>query len=165
MQDQNDISSFDGSEYSCLKAHLGHQIEVAVYGDQNVSIECLDCCEVLYSVEKTTRLERIQEEVDDEYEAYKRAVCAMPSEAVFQQSYYIHLAEQVTYLIRECPHEIEGEEPLTTFLESLCAKKKFLVEFLAWATNNDYVDVADVSRAAESLRDFCAARMEKNNLE
>jgi len=40
-------------EFERLRSHFGHKIEVAVYGDdQNVAIECMDCYEVLYSVDK-----------------------------------------------------------------------------------------------------------------
>ena len=38
-------------EFDCLKDHVGHQIEIVTYGgDWNVAIECVDCCQVLYSV-------------------------------------------------------------------------------------------------------------------
>lgn len=39
-----------------LNQHVGHAVEVVGYGvngqNQNISIECLDCNEVLYDVEK-----------------------------------------------------------------------------------------------------------------
>lgn len=39
-------------EFERLCNHVGHEIEVALYGgDKNVSIECMDCCEVLYSLD------------------------------------------------------------------------------------------------------------------
>lgn len=38
------------SDYDNIRAHLGHKVVVAMYGDeQNISIECEDCCEVLVS--------------------------------------------------------------------------------------------------------------------
>jgi hypothetical protein len=37
--------------FAKMRAHFGHQIEVAMYGQPddpaNVAIECLDCCEVI----------------------------------------------------------------------------------------------------------------------
>ncbi len=38
--------------FETLRVHLGHEIEVALYGDQNVAIECLTCNEVLIDFEK-----------------------------------------------------------------------------------------------------------------
>lgn len=46
------VSQATISAFERLRSHVGHQIEVAIYGDgQNVSIECVDCYEVLYSLE------------------------------------------------------------------------------------------------------------------
>ena len=40
------------SDFERLQSHVGHSVEVIAYGDnRNVSIECMDCCEVLYSLE------------------------------------------------------------------------------------------------------------------
>jgi len=40
------------SEFDCLKAHFGHKTAIIIYGgDRNVSLECLDCNTVLYSVD------------------------------------------------------------------------------------------------------------------
>lgn len=40
------------SEFERLRCHVGHNIEIAIYGgDCNVSIECIDCYEVLYSAD------------------------------------------------------------------------------------------------------------------
>lgn len=30
-----------------LRSHLGHHIEIAMYGEENLSLECVDCCEVI----------------------------------------------------------------------------------------------------------------------
>ena len=39
------------SEFDLLRHHVGHKIKTVIYGgDRNVAIECLDCCEVLYSI-------------------------------------------------------------------------------------------------------------------
>ena len=36
------------SEFDRVLSHLGHKLEVAVYGDnENVAIECLTCMEVV----------------------------------------------------------------------------------------------------------------------
>ena len=43
------------TEFDILKSHIGHKIVVVGYGQEeivNASIECEDCNEVLYSVEK-----------------------------------------------------------------------------------------------------------------
>ena len=34
-----------------LRTHVGHNIVCVLYGEQNVSIECEDCNEVLYDIE------------------------------------------------------------------------------------------------------------------
>ena len=42
----------DAFEFEHFKAHAGHEIELVLYdGNRNVSVECLDCCQVLYSVD------------------------------------------------------------------------------------------------------------------
>ena len=47
-----DVPQGTSSEFTRLLSHVGHNIEVAVYGDNhNVSVECVDCYEVLYSVD------------------------------------------------------------------------------------------------------------------
>lgn len=33
--------------FETLRDHMGHNIEVALYGDQNIAIECVTCNEVL----------------------------------------------------------------------------------------------------------------------
>lgn len=33
--------------YEDISRHLGHNIEVAVYGEANAAVECVDCSEVL----------------------------------------------------------------------------------------------------------------------
>lgn len=49
MTNKNDINP----EYSELKAHVGHRVEVVTYGkDVNVSVECIDCSAVLRSEDK-----------------------------------------------------------------------------------------------------------------
>lgn len=49
------VSQAAMSAFECLRSHVGHQIEVAVYGDsQNVVVECVDCYEVLYSLDNPT---------------------------------------------------------------------------------------------------------------
>jgi hypothetical protein len=40
------------SNYADLMTHLGHKIEVANYANQNVSIECVTCSDVLLDYEK-----------------------------------------------------------------------------------------------------------------
>lgn len=38
--------------YDFLIKHVGHKVEVVKYGEENVSIECVDCNEVLVSKDK-----------------------------------------------------------------------------------------------------------------
>lgn len=43
------------TEFDILKSHIGHKVVVVGYGQDeivNVSIECEDCNEVLYSIDK-----------------------------------------------------------------------------------------------------------------
>lgn len=52
MELAEDVSQAAITAFDCLRSHVGHQIEVAIYGDgQNVSVECVDCYEVLYSLD------------------------------------------------------------------------------------------------------------------
>jgi hypothetical protein len=41
-------------QYQKIKEHIGHKIECVYYGNymQNVSIECIDCMEVIISEDK-----------------------------------------------------------------------------------------------------------------
>lgn len=39
------------NEYTFLKKHVGHDVSVVMYGEENVTIECSDCHEVLRSVD------------------------------------------------------------------------------------------------------------------
>ena len=41
-----------------IARHLGHNIEVATYGDPivNVSVECMDCPDVIVDAEKAERV-------------------------------------------------------------------------------------------------------------
>lgn len=42
------------TNYSDLRDHRGHRLEIVVYGiEENVSLECLDCCEVLLDFDST----------------------------------------------------------------------------------------------------------------
>jgi hypothetical protein len=44
------------SNFKEAKKHLGHKIEIVMYGDENISIECMKCNEVLIEFEKETEL-------------------------------------------------------------------------------------------------------------
>jgi len=45
-------TSGNAFEFDRLRAHIDHNIAIAVYGDNvNISVECTDCNEVLYSVD------------------------------------------------------------------------------------------------------------------
>ena len=49
VEKQPDNETF---EFDRLCSHAGHEIEIATYGnDYNVSIECIDCHEVLHSLD------------------------------------------------------------------------------------------------------------------
>lgn len=34
-------------EYSLLEEHLGHSVEIARYGDEEITLECIDCFSVI----------------------------------------------------------------------------------------------------------------------
>ena len=38
--------------YEELKEHVGHKIECVMYGEQNASLECIDCMCVLIDFDK-----------------------------------------------------------------------------------------------------------------
>jgi hypothetical protein len=43
----------DQQRYELLRRHVGHTIVCVTYGgEQNVTVECLDCCEVIESVDR-----------------------------------------------------------------------------------------------------------------
>ena len=44
------------NSYVELVTHKGHEIEIATYADENVSIECLSCGEVLVDFEKEGKI-------------------------------------------------------------------------------------------------------------
>ena len=49
------------SNFDRVLSHLGHELEVAVYGDnENVAIECLTCMEVVVDYNQEDK------EIDDE---------------------------------------------------------------------------------------------------
>ncbi len=44
------------SNYEELKEHLGHKIVCVSYAEQNVSVECEDCNEVIIDYEKGEKI-------------------------------------------------------------------------------------------------------------
>ena len=53
-QEENQASASERYEYESLRDHVGHRVEVVTYDDdQNVSVECVDCHTVLYSVDNS----------------------------------------------------------------------------------------------------------------
>jgi hypothetical protein len=101
------------------------------------------------------RLEQLQAAVSAEYKAYKRKLCTMPADHVFQQTYHIHLVEEMTFVIRDFPEDIEDDEEVLVVLEHLTTKKQILSAFLDWADNDDYVNVSNAEKTAATLREFC----------
>lgn len=47
--------------FETLRDHVGHKIKIALYGDQNVAIECVTCNEVLVD------FDRYEDEENDEH--------------------------------------------------------------------------------------------------
>jgi hypothetical protein len=104
----------------------------------------------------TNRLEQLQVTVSIEYVEYKRTLCAMSVGHVFQQAHHIHLVEEVTFVIRDCPEEIEEDETVLDVLEQLAAEKRILAAFLDWADDDDYVNISNAEATIETLQVFCA---------
>jgi len=53
---ENESTDMVKFEFDSLNEHVGHQTEIVTYGgDWNVAIECVDCCQVLYSVDNPGR--------------------------------------------------------------------------------------------------------------
>jgi len=50
-KEDTDIKPISISEFERFRAHIGHEIGVVIYGDQNVAVECIDCNTVLYSID------------------------------------------------------------------------------------------------------------------
>ena len=59
--DQDNQSEINTFEFERFKTHIGHKIKVVVYGKKNVTIECVDCYEVLYSVDISNPLQKTVE--------------------------------------------------------------------------------------------------------
>ena len=38
--------------YDDLRRHVGHKFQCVVYGDENVALECVTCCEVIIDFDK-----------------------------------------------------------------------------------------------------------------
>ena len=45
------------NSYADLRSHVGHRIECVVYGDENVAVECITCCEVLLDYEEDCEID------------------------------------------------------------------------------------------------------------
>jgi len=39
-------------DYATLIKHAGHEVDIATYADINVSLECIDCYEVIIDFDK-----------------------------------------------------------------------------------------------------------------
>ena len=76
-------------------------------------------------------------------------------EAAYSQIYQLHLLEEVKYLLTECPEEYEADDTILPILEQLTSCGVFLAAFLEWAIKHDSVDVTDMERTADTLRQFC----------
>lgn len=68
-------------DFKELESHIGHELECINYGDDNVSIECIDCGCVIHSVDKNSdnvkkAIEKvcIISEIDDENECINKWV-------------------------------------------------------------------------------------------
>lgn len=56
------------ANYEELAEHVGHELEVVKYGDENIVIECLDCSEILVSFDINEDEDEEEEEEADEDE-------------------------------------------------------------------------------------------------
>jgi len=76
-------------------------------------------------------------------------------EAAYSQIYQLHLLDEAEYLLSECLDEYEDDENILPILEQLTSCGVFLTAFLEWAIKHDSVDVTNLERTADTLRQFC----------
>ncbi|MCL1855876.1 MAG: hypothetical protein FWF86_09095 [Clostridia bacterium] len=118
--------------------------------------ECLEHgCDAIICVDK------IQEAVAAEKKAYKKRITGLSKNKVYETAYDIHLVEEMTYLVCDCPENYKDDTDVMWFLYSLSKEGKFLDEYLKWSYTLDSVDVSNVEKTYDTLRDFCDYQSEK----
>jgi len=112
--------------------------------------ECLESgCDASISIEQ------VQDAVVAESKAYKRRITGLSSEEVYGKAYDIHLVEEIVYLVCDCPENYEDDAGIIWVLHSLSKESRFLDEYLKWSYTLDSVDVSNVEKAYDTLKDFC----------
>ena len=112
----------DTFEFERLRAHVGHDVEVAIYGDGvNVSVECIDCCEVIYSVDnpviatdlpkETTVEEQSAKEYDLSYGFLGNGITVWNRAVEVDRDYvtvaHIETDRSVKFYDKDMPHEVK----------------------------------------------------------
>lgn len=112
--------------------------------------DCLESgCDAIVCIDK------IQDAVTAESKAYKQKITGMSSSEVYNEAHDIHLVEEMVYLICDCSENFEDDTNILWFLYSLSLKGEFLNEYLKWSYTLDSIDVSNVGKTYDTLKDFC----------
>jgi len=94
-------------------------------------------------------------DVAAEIKAYREATQKLSGKEVYGKAFEIHLWEQMSYLIRECPEDFEEDKDILTVLDQLSAAGGFLAAFVEWAMSQDSVDASNSETTLDLLERFC----------
>jgi len=98
---------------------------------------------------------QIMKDVAVEINAYREATQKLSGKEVYEKAFEIHLWEQMSFLIRECPEDYEEDEDILSVLDQLSAGGSFLAAFVEWAMSQDSVDVTNTETTLDALERFC----------
>ena len=93
--------------------------------------------------------------IAEEAEAFRKKTLRQPSEEVYAKAYIIRLVEEMTALICDYYEDFMDNKDVCAVLGELTAYTGFLPAFIDWALEQEYVDIANLEKAAETLREFC----------
>ncbi|MCL1855092.1 MAG: hypothetical protein FWF86_05105 [Clostridia bacterium] len=114
-----------------------------------------------YGCDKIIRADKIQEAVAAESKAYKERITGLSSKEVYEKAFDIHLVEEMTYLVCDCPENYADDAEIMWVLYSLSKEGKFLDEYLKWSYTLDSLDVSNVEKTYDTLKDFCDSQSEE----
>lgn len=118
--------------------------------------ECLESgCDAIICIDK------IQDGIAAELEAYKKRMTSMNSVEVYGKSYDIHLVEEIAFFICDRPEDYKDDTDIIWVLYRLSSEKQFLDEYLKWSGTLDSLDLSNVEKAYETLKDFCDCQSEE----
>ena len=106
-------------------------------------------------------LNQIIQAVSKEAAAFRRETKRLTPKQVYDKAYDIHLAEELVYLICECPGDYEDDDEICDVLSILCTDGRLISEYLKWVSSEDSVDMSNTGQSYNALADFCADYLKK----